>query len=411
MFLKNKQYLKFCAYGFLKNLRFYEAFLLLFFLENGISYSKIGVLYAFREIIITVFEIPSGLLADTYGRKNALLLSFVSYICSFVLFYFSTDFYLLLAAMFLFGIGDAFRSGTHKGMIMDYLKLNNWQDYKIDYYGHTRSWSQMGSAISALFAGFLVLYSGNYRAIFLFSVIPYLLNFINILSYPKELNFSKVNTKSEPIKKVFNNFLEMMKRPKVIEIINSSALYSSFLKAVKDYIQPIMLQIAMSIPILISIEPKKKNGVLIGLLYFCIFILTSFASRNAFKLNRIKVKNIAKSTLLFGLIIGVFCGVFIHYQFWIISFVLFVIIYLVENGRKPILTGYLSNNVPNDILTSVLSAQNFYRTIITSILALLFGVLADNYSLGTAFILISSLLAITVLVISMINSKLKTKYD
>ena len=70
-FSKDKQFNKFCAYGFLKNLRFFDAFLLLFFLENGISFSQIGILYAVREITINVLEIPSGIVADTYGRKNS----------------------------------------------------------------------------------------------------------------------------------------------------------------------------------------------------------------------------------------------------------------------------------------------------------------------------------------------------
>lgn len=64
-YTRNKQYVKFCAYGFLKNLRFFDAFLLLFFLENGTSYSQIGILYAAREIVINVFEIPSGIIAPS----------------------------------------------------------------------------------------------------------------------------------------------------------------------------------------------------------------------------------------------------------------------------------------------------------------------------------------------------------
>ena len=81
-FKKDTQYFKFCSYGFLKNLRFFDAFLLLFFLENGISYTQIGIIYATREIIINIFEIPSGIIADTYGRKNSLIAAFLAYIIS-----------------------------------------------------------------------------------------------------------------------------------------------------------------------------------------------------------------------------------------------------------------------------------------------------------------------------------------
>ena len=122
--LKNKQYFKFCSYGFLKNLRFFDAFLLLFFLESGITYTQIGILYAIKEIVINVSEIPSGILADTFGRKKSLIVAFLLYIFSFLIFYYFNTFYLFILAIILYGIGDAFRTGTHKGMIMDYLAIN-----------------------------------------------------------------------------------------------------------------------------------------------------------------------------------------------------------------------------------------------------------------------------------------------
>ena len=66
--IKDKQYYKFCLYGFLKNLRFFDAFFILFLLSKEITYGEIGILYALREVTINLFEIPSGIVADTYGR-------------------------------------------------------------------------------------------------------------------------------------------------------------------------------------------------------------------------------------------------------------------------------------------------------------------------------------------------------
>ena len=77
---KNRQYYKFSFYGFLKNLRFFDAFFILFLIGKGLSFTQIGILYAVREIIINVFEIPSGIIADTFGRKKALVGSCVLYI-------------------------------------------------------------------------------------------------------------------------------------------------------------------------------------------------------------------------------------------------------------------------------------------------------------------------------------------
>lgn len=384
---KDRQYYQFCAYGFLKNLRFFDAFLLLFFIDNGITYTQIGILYATREIAINVLEIPSGIVADTFGRKYSLVLAFALYIFAFLVFYFSTTFLFLLLAIVLMGLGDAFRSGTHKGMIMDYLKSKDWSQHKVSYYGATRSWSQRGSAISALVAGILVLYSGDYRSIYLLSIIPYLLNFVNILSYPEALNFSqksKPKSSKKALGTTFRSFGKALRQKQVFAVINSAALHSAYLKSIKDYIQIVMLNIALAIPILTMVDDKQKSGLVIGILYFIIYLLNSQASRFAGKLSRFDQSKTASKTLMIGLSMGLLSGIMLYQEWWGLAWGLFALIYLIENLRKPVLTGMLADQVPNEILTSVLSAQSFYGTILVSGLALSFGLIADYANIGIA---------------------------
>ena len=401
-FDKNNQYKKFCAYGFLKNLRFFDAFFILFFVDQGISYTQIGILYAVREVAINVFEVPSGLLADTFGRKRALTLALLSYIISFLIFYVGHNFYIFLIAMILYGIGDAFRSGTNKGMIMDYLRQQNWMDQKVNYYGHTRSWSQKGSALSALVAGILVFINGDYQHVFLFALLPYLLNLINIASYPNSLNFSTNPSKSKPntLGQSFSNFLFFIKRPEVLRIMNSAALHSAFMKSIKDYIQPLLIQIALLSPLIFHENSTKQTGLIIGIFYFFIYLLTSNASKNASKLLHLNISKLSFKTLFLGLFCGILSGLFYFSGFWIFAFIFFVIIYLIENVRKPILTGEMADAVSGDILTSVLSAQSFMQSMFTIFLSILFGFLADLIGIGLAFGSLSTFLLLYTLFIN-----------
>ena len=143
-FSKDLQYYKFCAYGFLKNLRFFEPFLILFFLEKDITFFQIGILYTVRELTRNIFEIPAGLAADVLGRRRTMISSFILYIISFLVYSSSRSMLVLSAATIIFGLAEAFRTGTHKAMIFDYLQNKGWPDQKVHYYGHTRSWSQAG---------------------------------------------------------------------------------------------------------------------------------------------------------------------------------------------------------------------------------------------------------------------------
>jgi len=404
---KNLQFYKFSAYGFLKNLRFFDAFFILYLNQKGISYTEIGTLYAIREIVINIAELPSGLVADTYGRKTTLSASMFLYIISFAVFYFSSDFWLFLIAFIFYGFGDAFRSGTHKGMIMEYLKLNNWFDQKIAYYGHTRSWSQMGSALSSLIAGFIVFKSGSYENIFLYSIIPYILNFVLILSYPTKLNFSesKKKTKVRNLINTYQSFFVMIKKPVVLKIINTSALHSAYLKAIKDYIQPLLVNLAAITPILMSIETEKKNGVIIGIVYFIIYLLTSRASAVSSVYNDKFKSQLPYLTLLIGFSLGVLTGFFYLEEIWLVAVISFIGIYIAENIRKPVLTGYVSDNTPNDILTSVLSAQSLLKTLMTAILAFAIGYLTDIFNLGISLLIISCVLTAGTLIIHFLGSQ------
>ncbi len=367
--IRNLQYYKFCSYGFLKNLRFFDAFFILFLIEKDLFFTQIGLLYAIREIVINVLEVPSGIFADKFGRKKSLVGSFVFYIASFLVFHFSNEFWLFLIAFILFGVADAFRSGTHKGMIMDYLKINNWSNHKINYYGNTRAWSQKGSAISSLLAGLLVFYSGQYGNIFLYSIIPYIINFLLIISYPNVLDRSlkqKKKQTNEINELTIKSLFQIIKKPNVLKIINTTALHTAYLKSLKDYIQPLLVNVAILIPIASEIEIEKKNGLFIGIAYFLIYLLSSKASKSASLSANFNKNKIPHVTLLIGFSAGTICGFAYSYELWVIALICFTCIYIVENFRKPILTGYIAEKVPEGILASVLSVQSLLKTIITA---------------------------------------------
>lgn len=166
----------------------------------GLSFFMIGLLVGFREAIINLMEIPSGAIADLFGRRRAMMFSFAAYIGSFLIFGFTglgvtngtmvqgAIVPLLFGAMFCFGVGDAFRTGTHKAMIFTWLRLEGRVDERTRVYGYTRSWSKLGSALSVLLSAGFVFWTSNYITIFFFSIIPYLLGIINFMGYPAEVD-------------------------------------------------------------------------------------------------------------------------------------------------------------------------------------------------------------------------------
>ncbi len=113
--------------------------------------------------------------------------------------------------------------------------------------------------------------------------------------------------------------------------------------------------------------------------------------------NKLKSSNL---TLLIGFTLGVLSGLFYLMELWIFALLLFIGVYLVENLRKPILTGIVSDNVPNEILTSVLSVQSLVKTVMTALIALSFGIVVDSFGIAVAFMSVSSLLLVMVLLLN-----------
>ena len=235
---------------------------------------------------------------------------------------------------------------------------------------------------------------------FLFTIIPYLFNIINIISYPKFLNRpNKISNKQNSIKTTFKSFINTLKNRNLLALLNTSATHSAYVKAIKDYIQIVILQIGISIPFFLDMDMNKRNGLFIGITYFTIYLISSYASKSSSKilsLNIIPKHKIAFISLIIGFGFGAISGLMYQYEFYIISLVLFTGIYIIENIRKPILTGFISDNAPNEILASVLSAQSQIKTFLTAIFAISFGFLMDNYGIGLSLLTISIIMILKV---------------
>lgn len=396
IFEKDLQYFKFCMYGFLKNLRLFEPFLLLILLGKGLSYLEIGTLYAAREISINIMEIPSGLLADTVGRRLTMVFSLLSYIVSFLIFYAVSSYFLLFFAMIAFAFGDAFRTGTHKAMIFDYLHSKGWDSQRTYYYGHTRAWSQWGSALSALVAAVLVFWQGSYKSVFLFTTIPYTLNLFLILSYPKYLDgphHTDERKVSEIFMTVLRSLVASIKDPRLMRTIANQSLYSGYYKACKDYLQPILKTLALSLPVLLSFEEESRTALMVGLVYALLYGATAFVSSRsgAFARRFGELATPLNLTMLVGIALGLFSGLFLHLTWVSLAVVLYLGIYVLENLRKPMGITYVSERMKQDSLASALSVESQAESLVAAGIALLLGLFSTLFGVGMGILVVSAL--------------------
>lgn len=383
---KDFQIKKFSLYGFLKNLKFFEPYIVLYLMNNGFSLFQLGILFSIKEIVVNIFEIPSGFIADRWGYKKELLLCFILYIFSFISFFFCTKFHIAIVAVILFGLAESCRTGTHKAMILIYLEHKDWQKYKTFIYGRTRSFSLLGSAISAILSIFILFVVPSSKYLFIVSIIPYLLDFILIISYPNYLNKSKLKndatTKPTILEQLKELYIVLKTQERLRSILISNGIFESVIKGSKDLIQPMLkLALVSSGIILIGTFNTDENlKITLGITYCVIYIVSSYASRNTYKL-----KYLMNSRTLFVslyLILGI---VFIFISFTSLVPVslifLFLLLYLLRNIRKPVYVEVLTDMIDNKSAATILSISSQIESLLTIILVPIGGYISDQYGI------------------------------
>ncbi|MFC2034172.1 MFS transporter [Chloroflexota bacterium] len=397
---------RFSLYGFLKNQRYFEPFIILFFLQRGLSFTQIGFLVAFRELFINLMEVPSGAIADLFGRRRSMLISFASYIISFAIFGFSQDYWQFFVAMFFFAIGEAFRTGTHKSMIFTWLRIEKRLDEKTKVYGYTRSWSKIGSAVSTVLAVVLVLITNDYTYVFFFAIIPYLMGFVNFLGYPKSLE-GQIN-EEVGIRNVISHLWECIRIAVVIKrlrrLIVESMSFEGVYKAVSDYLQPIVKYAALALPFFIALGETRRSAILIGIVYFILYIASAYASRNAHKLTYYTGGEEKGCRVLWKIIFVLYLALIplLLFEYYYLAVIGFIILSLIQNFWRPILISRFDAFASETQGATVLSIESQAKSVSTMIIAPILGVTVDfatGQSLGGDFWPVAAIAAVIALFI------------
>ena len=109
--------------SFLMGLAFFGAIVVPFFLDWGkLNYAAIFTLEAAFSITIVLSEVPTGVFADKYGRKNSILVGIFLMIAGILLFLaLGANFWVFFATEIIWGISMAFISGADRALVFDSL--------------------------------------------------------------------------------------------------------------------------------------------------------------------------------------------------------------------------------------------------------------------------------------------------
>jgi MFS family permease len=107
---------------FLKNLQFFGPISVPYFIDwLRVDYTRMFVLQAWFLFWVFVLEIPTGVVADKFGRKRSVAFGCVLFAADLLFFGLSRNYYLLFAAEFLGAVGMTLISGADQALLYDSL--------------------------------------------------------------------------------------------------------------------------------------------------------------------------------------------------------------------------------------------------------------------------------------------------
>lgn len=145
----------FYLHGFFREFVLLYPVYLLMFESRGLSIFEISTLLMIWSVPVFLLEIPSGALADMWSRKNMIVLGTALKLAGFTIWLFAHDFVLFAIGFILWGMQEAFCSGSTEALLFDVLKEHKKEQEYEKYAGRFRFFSGIAMAMAMVIGGFV----------------------------------------------------------------------------------------------------------------------------------------------------------------------------------------------------------------------------------------------------------------
>ncbi len=133
---------------------------IVYLLDQGFSYSIIGLALAVNGASMAVLEVPTGALADAVSRKLSVIAGLFGF--AFILFLIPLirNPLVLTVVFAVWGFPIALISGAAEAWVVDNLRAEDREDLIKEFYVKISSISNLGSILAALLSGLIVQFLG-----------------------------------------------------------------------------------------------------------------------------------------------------------------------------------------------------------------------------------------------------------
>jgi MFS family permease len=352
----------------------------LFYQDNGLSMQDIFILKSVYSLAIVALEIPSGWMADVWGRRKTLILGSILGSAGFMMYSFSYGFWAFIVAEIILGAGHSFVSGADSAMLYESLKADKQTDKYVKHEGRISSAGNFAEAIAGIAAGFLAAISlrtpvyGQFFVAFMAVPAAFLLSEPPVAT---SVHLHSVKGMAREIKNVILRQKELRIAILLSAVTGSATLTFAWL------VQPFFKEVGM---------PVEFFGVAWTALNLSAGVSSAFAFKLAGRFSRLHETLFITVMLSLGYFFSGFAivreGIFFLFLF-----------YIVRGFASPVFKHYLNIYTPSNMRATVLSARDLIIRSFFAITSPILGWMIDHISLNMAFIFAGSVYLISVTII------------
>jgi MFS family permease len=343
----------------------------LFWEQRGMTIQMVVYTEIIFAITVVLLEVPTGIIADKWGRKKMIVLSTLLECFMFLILVFATEFWHFAAAIFLAGIARSASSGSENAMLYDSL-LQNGQEQAFEKYLGRLNVCDFTAAIIAALCGSLLASRYGFELNYWISFVSMLVSVCVSLMLVETAVKSKSDESTEIKEHIKASVRFFRKHPGVYLVVLSGMVTGAALSFIDEFWQLYLNR--LEIPVLYS-----------GLFSAAIMIVRLPGNIIAYVIkSRFRYRTILSGVTAIFAVGFIYISVIKDYT----SLVAIFLICLLSGIIEPITTGYLHHRINSSMRATIDSFQSLGLNVVLIITGLGFGYFSSKFDVfgGYGFI-------------------------
>lgn len=370
---------KLYLYSFFHSLIFAYVIERLFWASKGITIIEVVWIELIYAAIVVVLELPMGMYADRFSRKNLIVLDAFFAILEILIISLAQNFWHFALAVALAAVGYTLQSGAHNALVYDTLAQQDKTHTFDEVLGRIEGFGNLAAMVSGLIGGYIAS-QYSYVSTYQVSLISLVIAFVIALSL-KEVRIAPAENKKWLLDDwiAVLNFVVHHKR--VRKVMFAAVVVSAAVNFLFEFWQ------------------LYAEKVSVELIYFGVIQMVSFLviSLGGFCVSYVKSALGFRSTIILSLFAMALGFAALSFDYRMIGLGMMAVIYFASALVEPVSLGYMHQRAIDKYRATIESAFSVIEHLAVAVIGIPFGLIATGISIFAGFAFLSVILALLAL--------------